>query len=325
MIAAGPASPSRRGNRHWLAAFGLNIDCDWRLPGSVPASGAGPQSRPVTSIRLLRREQVDAKSAEAAERIYEPDYPDGKTHFTVDRDSDYYRLWFDGHGRYLVAVDGTAIGCERAAVSRVKQERFLFAQALPLAAALQGLELLHASAVCGDYGVAAFVGASGVGKTSLASRLVLRGAGFVTDDVLAVERSSDAPLVHPGPPFMAIPNEDRPLLRDGSGALGAAIGASDKVHASPRAIDRAMPLRALFYLEPGPAFRITPLGEAGVRRLLASAFAPYLMTPDRLRRHLEVAQLVSTSVDQFRLQMPRTRSLEAILGTLETQLRESAV
>jgi hypothetical protein len=312
-------------DRRRLVAFGLSIECDWPLPGSTPAAAAGELPARRTSIRMLTPERVDAEWSKAAERIFEPDYPDGKHHFTIDRGSDYYQLWFEGFGRYLVALDGTVIGCDRAAVSRDRQERFLFAQALPLAAALQGFELLHASAVSGHDGVAAFVAASGSGKTTLASRLVLRGAGFVTDDVLALEPRADAPLAHPGPAFIAVPNEDQSLIHNGSGALGAAVGTSDKVHASPLRVERPLPLRALFYLEPGPAFQITPLDGGDVRRVLASAFAPYLVTSDRLFRHLEITQLVSARVSQFRLQMPRTRKFEAVIETLEAQLRELAL
>lgn len=310
--------------RHRLTAYGLKIECEWPLPGSRPPPATAQQPRAATSIRLLTPEQIDAAWGQAAERIFEPEYPDRKTRFTVDRSSDHYRLWFEGFGRYIVAADGTTVGCEHGAVSRDQQERFLFAQVLPLASVLQGYELLHASAVCGQEGVAAFAGASGAGKTSLASRLVLRGAGFVTDDVLALEPRHDAPIVHPGPAFMAVPNEDRSLIDTAAGRLGTAVGTSDKVHASPRAFGQGMPLRAIYYLEPALSFEINAL-DGDVHHILSSGFAPYLMTADRLYRHLEMAQLVSATVNQFRLRLPRTGHSDVILETLEDHLRESAV
>lgn len=311
------------GNR--LSAFGLEVECDWRLPGSMPVAGTRSHAEASTHVRLVSRERLDAEWGKAAERVYAPEYADGRVHFTVNRDSDHYRLWFDGYGRYLVAVDGSRIDCERDGVSRDRQARFVFAQALPLAAALQGLDLFHASAVCGGGGVAAFLGGSGVGKTSLASRLMLRGAGFVTDDVLAVEALSEMPLVHPGPPFMAIPNEDHALLDDRFSVLGPAVGNTDKLHASPRSLSHPMPLRAVFYLEPGSQSHLEGLEDGSARRILASAFAPYLMTPDRLRRHLEVAQRVSSNVRQFRLQLPRARRFTAVLEAVEAVLLELAI
>ncbi len=311
-------------DHHHLEAFGLNIDCDWPLPGSRAAAMGQLRSLPATTVRVLTTEQIDAAWGQAAERIHEPEYPDHKTRFTVDRSAHHYRLWFEGFGRYVVAADGTAVGCEQGVVSRDRQERFLFAQVLPLASILQGYDLLHASAICGQQGVAGFAGTSGAGKTSLASRLVLRGAGFVTDDVLALEPRDDAPIVHPGPAFMAVPNEDRALIDTATGRLGSAVGASDKIHASPRTFGQEMPLRVIYYLEPALSFEINAL-DGDVHRLLSSGFAPYLMTPDRLFRHLEIAQLVSSAVNQFRLRMPRTGHSDVILETLEDHLRESAI
>jgi hypothetical protein len=324
MIATQPRRPAAASDFHRLVAFGLNIDCEWSLPGSRPGGAASPRSGPVASVRLVPPAQIDAEWAEPGERIFEPPYPDGKSRFTVDRSARHYRLWFDGFGRYLVATDGTAVGCENGTVSRQHRERFLFAQALPLAAVLQGLELLHASAVSAHDGVAAFVGASGAGKTTLASRLVLRGAGFVADDVLALEAGSDGPICHPGPPFMAIPSDDRGLIDTGDGLLGAAIGASDKLHASPPAVGEGMPLRTIFYMEPATRLGIVPVDGGDTRQLLASGFVPYLVTPARLDRHLEIAQLVTNHVRRYRLQIPRTRRFDHILEAVEAHLSGAA-
>ncbi len=60
----------------------------------------------------------------------------------------------------------------------------LLRRALPFAAALQGRVLLHASAVACPGGVAAFVGPSGVGKSSLARALSALGLAAVADDLL---------------------------------------------------------------------------------------------------------------------------------------------
>jgi hypothetical protein len=323
---SGTAAPQR--DIHRLVAFGLVVDCEWPLPGSQPADPAVRPSGPHATIRLMSEQESDAAWARPFERIFEPSYPDGETRFTVDRTDTDYRLWFSGFGRYLVARDGREIGCEirsGAPASHDRRERFVFAQVLPLASVLQGFQLLHASAVCGKHGVAAFLGASGAGKTTLASRLVVRGAGFVTDDVLALTPGQGGPVAHPGPPFMAIPNHDRALIEDGRGGLGRAVGASDKLHASPASSDRALPLRAVFHLEPGDGLELSPLDGGDARRLLGSAFAPYLMISDRLVRHLEVTRQISATVAQFRLQTPRTDSFEPIVDIVEAKLRELAL
>jgi hypothetical protein len=278
-------------------------------------------SHRTTSVRVLTPDQLDTEWSRPATRIFEPSYPDGRTRFTVDQDSRHYRLWFEGFGRYLVSADGTEISCVQG-TPRERRERFLFAQALPLAALLHGLEVLHASAICAHDRIAAFVGPSGAGKTTLASRLVVGGAGFVTDDVLAVESAADDVLVHPGPPFMAVPQHDRALIDTGTGALGAAVGTSDKIHACPRPVGEGMPLRAIYHLERGPDVQLSLLDDGAGRRILASGFAAYVVTSDRLRRHLEISRALNAGAEHFRLQCPRSGPLDAILETVKTHLQE---
>jgi hypothetical protein len=325
MSAPAPAIAPRSSIRHRLAAFGLSIECEWGLPGALPVAIAVGGAARTTTIRLQSEDRLGSAWLKPAQTIYEPEYPDGARHFRVERGSDAYRVRFAGFGRYLVALDGRLIECERTAVPRRVQERFLFAQVLPLAGVLQGLELFHASAVSVGDAVIAFVGPSGIGKTSLASRLVLRGASFVTDDVLAVERSGNAVVAHPGPPFLALPNADRDLLDSRRGALGTVVGSSDKLHVSPPRVRGAMPLRVVYHLERGRALRIAKLGPDGAHRILGSAFAPYLTLPERLRRHLEIAQLVSSSVCQFRLVVPRKTCFANVLDAVETHHCELAL
>jgi hypothetical protein len=277
-------------------------------------------------VRRLEPKELDPLWAEQGERIFEPPYPDGRTRFTVDRTRRSFRLWFEGYGRWSVSEDGANVACESSPeVSEATRERFLFAQALPLAAALQGFELMHASAISTRTGVAAFIGVSGAGKSSIALRLLLRGRGFVTDDVLSLRPGPQAPVVHPGPPFMAVPIADEGLIGDGQGPLGRPVGVSDKVHVSPSAPGCVLPLRAVFYLETAPKLALSALAEPQALRLLASGFAPYLTTPERLARHLEITHLISTVVAQFRLQVPRTDCFDAAAEAVDARLLELGI
>jgi hypothetical protein len=62
---------------------------------------------------------------------------------------------------------------------------------------LQGQVAIHANAVSLSELAIAFVGASGMGKSTLSAYCASRGAGFVTDDVLVVDNQG---LVIPGNP-----------------------------------------------------------------------------------------------------------------------------
>jgi hypothetical protein len=255
-----------------------------------------------------------------------------EANYSAERTAQHYRFHIEGFGRYVVGIDGTSIACELAGAPRDQQERFVFAHALPLASVLQGYEVLHASSVSDGGGAVAFVGASGAGKTALASRLVIRGAEFVTDDVLALELRDGEVLAHPGAPFMAVRTEDRGVIAASGGVLGT-VGTTDKVHVSPPKLSGTTRLSALYHLEAGPdrdassdrGVAIAPLEGTDPRRLLAAAFVPYVMTPARLRLNLDIAQILGSRVAQFRLQTPRTGLTDAVLDALEAHMHELGV
>lgn len=314
---AGPAQ-SYRG-----VAFGLEIESDWPLTGAAPDSLTSPAPPAVTRVRRLPSADFDDAAAQDAERILEHRDGDGPVSFTVDRTPDYYRFWLQAFGRYLVATDGSLIGCELDAAQPAQQERFVLAHALPVAAVLHGYEVLHASAIASDGGATAFAGPSGTGKTRMASRLVARGAGFLTDDVLAVEAAQGQIRAHPGPAFMSIRHDDADMLAEIGGRLGSDAGATDKVHVSPPRRGEVSRLRAVYHIEWGDRFQIDPLPRADFNRVLALSFVPYLATPERLARHLAIAQLVSADVAQFRLQTPGPWLADEMLAQLEAHILDA--
>jgi hypothetical protein len=67
-------------------------------------------------------------------------------------------------------------------------QRLLLDQVVPRVLAGQGHSVLHASAVLAPQGVLAFVGDSGVGKSTLAARLAAAGLPVMADDALVVEK-----------------------------------------------------------------------------------------------------------------------------------------
>jgi hypothetical protein len=319
---AGAPERERHPERFRLTAFGLDVACDWPLTGSVPVTAQTEEPARATCVSQLAGDAFGAGWDAPGERIFEPPFADGSTRFTVDRSSEHYQVWLEGYGRYLISTDGRWIGCERDAVAREIQERFVFAQALPIAAVLRGHEVLHAGAVCGA-GAAAFLGPSGSGKTTVTGHLVLRGAGFLTDDVLALGTSGPEVIAHPGPPFMAIRPQDAWMVGDGQ--VGRAVGASDKIHVARRVPNRPVALRVVYYLARGAECAIDPLGEEARRAILGQAFVPYLTTPERLLRHLEIGTIVNDRVEQFRLQTPRDGLDSATLDVIEAHVRERGV
>ena len=67
---------------------------------------------------------------------------------------------------------------------------YFFSYALPLWLETKGVPMLHASAVMIDGRVVAFLGRSGVGKSTLCAELAHSGCEFVTDDSLALRQDA---------------------------------------------------------------------------------------------------------------------------------------
>jgi len=306
---------------HSLRAFGLEIESDYPLTGSVPVAATDcGSSAPTTHVRSATSEQLELVWEQPTRRLYQAGESATDPSYTIDVSETGYLFWLEGQGRYVSSLDGATVAYEGGTGDSDGRERFLLAQALPVASLMNGYEVLHASAVCRQGAAAAFTGVSGMGKTSLASRLIARGDELLSDDVLAIERHGSAVLAHPGPRFMAIREEDLCSIGDSEQRLGERVGVTDKVHVAPAGHALPTELKAIYHLEPGPSFEILPLKPAEFNRNLGSVFAPYVMTPRRLSGHLEMAQVLSASVAQFRLLSPRTGVTQAMIEALSRHL-----
>jgi hypothetical protein len=175
-----------------------------------------------------------------------------------------------------------------------------------LAATLQGLELLHASAVEVDGRVVAFVARAGTGKTSVAAHAVALGGRLVTDDVLALELVHDRVVAHPGGRTVNIsPAELRGMSEAGRSRLGDAVGRAGKVVLGADVIEAPARLHALYFLERpvGDALRIDDLGP-DPHRVLAHSFNTYVRSPARIRNQLDVLSVVTATVPAFSVAVP---------------------
>lgn len=303
-------------------ALGLEVRSDFPLrvlPGPAPASGSR-----TLSVRAVDR--LPKRAAGEAERLVERRTPEGELFLAVDHHPDVgYRIEAPGFGELLLACDGKEVLSEVPSTNGVEWSRLFFAQVLPCAAALQGLEVLHASAVSLPGGVTAFAGAPGQGKSSLSAQLVARGAGFVTDDVVALEHAGEEVLAHPGPAFASVADEELDAMSDSHrGRLGPELGRGEKVYVGPRPLPQPLPLRRLCYLvrdrsEGGPV--LEALDPPDPRLLLASTFVSHLPDRQRLEAQLELCAQLARLVPCVRLVVPGGTSAAT---TAEWLLREGA-
>jgi hypothetical protein len=289
-------------------AFGIDLEFGFDAPGFSNGRGSThgrSLSAEVTTEAGLASAWVDG----GAVRIHERRWGDGTLAWTIDFDSGSgYLVWADNYGRFLLSPDGSRLLCSPLDMEAWRWQLFLVGQLAPFAAVLQGLEVFHASVVAiGDEAVA-FVGPSRAGKSALAVNLALRGANFLADDVLVLERDGDTLLAHPGPGLASVRHEVLTDVNDADrGRLGAVLGSDDEAArvAVPRD-DRSLPLSALYFLDRlrEPRLRFEPLAPPDPRLLLGASFNFFVRTPARLRNQLELCGLIAESVRVVRLGVP---------------------
>ena len=114
--------------------------------------------------------------------------PDGTPWLCFYRVEAGYLLRFPGFADFQLAQDGRQIRAWPApGVSDATIQHLYLNQVLPLALNKQGKLVLHGSAVEIEGGGVAFIGESGLGKSTLAASFAASGFGFLTDDGLILE------------------------------------------------------------------------------------------------------------------------------------------
>lgn len=308
------------------SAFGLAVEADF----AIPALGAPTDVARKTSCRAVTAEELDAACpVDGWTQDVDLRHPDTRLFLGIRHHPEAgYRIWAPRYGRHLVSVDGTTILSALPRRAQLGWQRLFFAQALPLAAVLHGLEVLHASAVAVDGRAIAFTAASGTGKSSLGAHLVAAGAGFLTDDVLALEGGDGGPLAYPGVARLSVATHELAGMNQaGRARFGRRAATSGKVYVEPVVQSGPLPLRALFCLYRAASFdrvRIREHVPPEPRTVLASSFLPYVRTPARLLNQLATCAAVTDSVRLFDVELPTAGTARAaadvVLAHIEREL-----
>jgi len=185
-------------------AYGLHIASDVPLP-LPPGSGA-----PDLSLRLDAPREVP-HSRPPGVRLAEVGRPNGTIFYTLSRSASGTTLRYPGLCDF--------VGDETFSSLSVHPDPGADEALLPvlIAGAVIAIHLmlrpslvLHASAVRAGDAAVAFVGSSGMGKSTLAAGLCELGCELVSDDLLRVDRAGDRVVTYPG----GTENRLRPSARD---------------------------------------------------------------------------------------------------------------
>jgi hypothetical protein len=296
--------------REWTSrAFGLRVAGAFDAPGLPPLTAPGDEPR--TTVELVDRDAIEALvPAAPVERLLEERFPgDAAPARSIDRLPGIgYRLHARHFGIALVSEDGAQVRCAPPDDDPWSWQRFLVGRILPWAAVLRGREVFHAAAVSVGGRAIALVGSSGVGKSSLTARLVLAGAGFLGDDVLAIDGDDAVPRAHPGAGLVSVRDAERDVLGDDLLRLGRVLGASGgKSYVAVARDDEPRPLQAMYFLRatPGDEPAVAPLEHPDWRLLVGNTFVEGVRTPGRLRRQFELCAELAASVPLFRVDASR--------------------
>lgn len=324
--ARSPATTAGEASPRWISnAFGITLQGDFHAPG-LPSTDS-PVRLPATVVTLAGRTQIEAVwPSSGSVRMLEESFGGPRPARTIDQHPDAgYKLYARHFGLAVVSSDGRNVLCAPPGTAHWRWQRFLIGRILPWAALLRGVEVLHASAVAFGDAVVAFIAPTGGGKTSLAVRLMLGGASFVSDDVLAIERAAGGIVAHPGGAITSI----RPAERAALGAVemrrvGQLLGHSEKTYLTVDRESRALRLAAVYLLQPDESGRgIERIEAIDPRVLLASTFIVSVTSPARLTNLLELCAELSASVPIFRAGVGLDQGAAGLAGSVRAHLRDT--
>ena len=296
------------------AAYALALEGGLEVAGATPIATGALRGRAEVSTGECREP--------AGELLFSQPDRSGNEAVRLERVPSGYRMRLAGMAEFAIAADGTRVLCRGEVEPSWRWERVLAGHALPMAALLQGVEVLHASAVALDGRAIAIAASSMGGKSSLAVNLALRGARLLTDDALAVEPLADGTvLAHPGVGAASVRANEVARLRElGLYERLTVLGeGADAVRVLFDRHDEPVPLSAVYWPERDPAlaepeFRRLP---ADVRRLLTGTINLVLRGPERMRRHFEVSAAVAAAVPLYGIGVPPGMGAAALAEAIE--------
>jgi hypothetical protein len=304
-------------------AFGLELAGPLEIPGTAGAGGPRLAAPPLV-LEIATRDELRAQwptggdSSVARLRT--------GTGRVVGRTLHHPEAGFlmraETFGTFAMDRAATRLRCAPVRRSPWPWERYVVAQALPFAALLRGLEVMHAGAVKIGDGAVALTAPSHGGKSTLLGAMLLRGAKLVADDVVALETAGEELLVHPGPGLVSLRAEGIELLggRDAVSRLGPAPrpvpgGSWMEVERHPG----PLPLRAFVVLRREADARDISIERVhpDPRLLLGSTFNAAWQEPARLSRQLDVCAMLSRAVPVLHLHAPLDAPPDELAAAVE--------
>lgn len=124
----------------------------------------------------------------------------------IDINNDYFLYWND-IGTFKVVSGKKIIVSPEGSVDEYTLNSYIMGPVFATLLYQRGLFVLHASAVKMGNSAVAFLGYSGIGKSTIAMALNKKGYPLITDDILAIKMNDSGHTVLPGFPQMKLSPE----------------------------------------------------------------------------------------------------------------------
>jgi len=224
---------------HHYRAFGMRLRAPFLCPELTPDEGPAEVT--------IRDGEVPAalEGAQARGVRFEA---------TADR----FLLRVDGIARYLAVGGREVILAREPGASDEDVRLFLLGSVFGALLHQRGLLPLHGSAIEVAGGAVAFVGPSGVGKSTIAAALARRGYRVMADDVTPVSLEGGAPTVLPGYPQLKIWADSAEKLGERTEELRRVRTQLEKY---------GLPVGELYCATPVPLRRVYVLSTTNTREL----------------------------------------------------------
>ena len=232
---------------------------------------------------------------------------------------------------FTISADGRTVHATPVPeLDAVTLDHLYLNQVLPLALSAQGIPVFHASGVELDGCAIAFLGASGRGKSTLATHMALRGAPLITDDGLVLDWNDGHHRVQPSHPSVRLWEDSQTALVGDRLPTAPAVSYTEKARFL---VDQQLPLcsgprplRRAFFLGEGKTDRIviTPMTAAETAvEWVKHSFLADIGDRQRLASHFAQIGQLATQNFSYRLDYPREYDrLDAVSAAINASLRD---
>ena len=272
---------------HIYSSFGINISSELCIP------------------EMEEKTKGEVQAHIEYGNIEKPTLPDGKYSSRVSKDEEGFLCYIRNMGGVRV-LDGSKIIVSPEEGAEEKGFRFLVSGiALGLLLHLRGLVTLHASAVAIQDHAVAFVGPTGMGKSTTAAALHSRGHSIVTDDLLVLDTAGDSVQAYPGFPHQKLTPESITKSANEDPDRVPKIDPEGPKHsfaAEKNFLDEPLPLRCIYVLdyqedEPSTPFSEAIKGKDACIELVRNSYVARLLpeeavSPRQLKRSAKITQAV---------------------------------